>query len=150
MAGRKPLPTKLKLLRGNPGKRPLNPNEPQPDPEMPLKPTNMGEIASAKWDEMAPKLHRIGILTEIDGDALEAYCDAYEKMTLSRANMEMYGVTMGDKKHPAFQVWSDSLKLMKSFLTEFGMTPSSRSRLSASKKESGKEDLSRFFGATKQ
>ncbi len=28
--GRKPIPTKLKILHGNPGKRPLNDKEPEP------------------------------------------------------------------------------------------------------------------------
>jgi len=31
MAGRKPKPTALKIIEGNPGKRPLNKNEPKPD-----------------------------------------------------------------------------------------------------------------------
>ena len=34
-SGRKPDPTRLKLLKGNPGKRPLNANEPNPTPRLP-------------------------------------------------------------------------------------------------------------------
>jgi hypothetical protein len=33
MRGRKPVPTQVKLLRGNPGKRPLNEGEPQSEQE---------------------------------------------------------------------------------------------------------------------
>ena len=35
MRGRKPVPTALKKLRGNPGKRPLNDAEPKPDVVVP-------------------------------------------------------------------------------------------------------------------
>ncbi|MGH7717148.1 MAG: phage terminase small subunit P27 family, partial [Vulcanimicrobiaceae bacterium] len=34
MAGRKPKPTHLKLVAGNPGKRPPNENEPQPEGDL--------------------------------------------------------------------------------------------------------------------
>jgi hypothetical protein len=32
MRGRRPKPTRLKLLTGNPGKHPLNRSEPKPEP----------------------------------------------------------------------------------------------------------------------
>ena len=35
MAGRRPTPTKLKLIKGNPGKRALPKDEPTPDPVIP-------------------------------------------------------------------------------------------------------------------
>ena len=35
MRGRRPKPTRLKLLTGNPGKRPLNDDEPQPQAAIP-------------------------------------------------------------------------------------------------------------------
>ena len=36
--GRKPKPTAMKELEGNPGKRPLNPNEPRPERKAPRCP----------------------------------------------------------------------------------------------------------------
>lgn len=38
MAGRKPKPTAIKELEGNPGKRKLNKKEPKPDKGMPVCP----------------------------------------------------------------------------------------------------------------
>ncbi len=35
MRGRRPKPTRIKFLTGNPGKRPLNAGEPRPDPGVP-------------------------------------------------------------------------------------------------------------------
>jgi hypothetical protein len=37
-AGRRPKPTRLKLITGNPGKRPLNRNEPNPKRIIPACP----------------------------------------------------------------------------------------------------------------
>ena len=53
MAGRKPKPTKLKLLAGNPGGRPLPENEPQPDPAIPDPPDWMEGEALAEWRRIA-------------------------------------------------------------------------------------------------
>ena len=39
--GRKTTPTKLKLLKGNPGKRGLNKDEPEPDVRLPNPPSHL-------------------------------------------------------------------------------------------------------------
>ena len=67
-------PTALKVLQGNPGKRPLNENEPQPERKIPEKPADMDRVASRTWDELAPKLHALGLLTEIDGLSFRNLC----------------------------------------------------------------------------
>ena len=47
MRGRKPVPTRLKVIRGNPGKRALNKNEPQPAGELADPPDWMSESQKA-------------------------------------------------------------------------------------------------------
>ncbi len=47
--GRKPTPTRLKLLRNNPGKRPLNPDEPQPEATLPEPPAHLSDEAKCEW-----------------------------------------------------------------------------------------------------
>lgn len=42
--GRKPKPTELKLLEGNPAKRPLNKNEPNPEKKAPRCPTGTNPL----------------------------------------------------------------------------------------------------------
>ena len=41
MRGRKPSPTHLKLVKGNPGKRPLNVSEPEPEAVLPCPPAEL-------------------------------------------------------------------------------------------------------------
>jgi phage terminase small subunit len=77
MRGRKPKPTHLKLVTGNPGKRKLNASEPMPAPALPEPPFHLGEEARTEWKRVAEDLYRLGVLTEIDRVVLAAYCQAY-------------------------------------------------------------------------
>jgi hypothetical protein len=43
MRGRRPKPTRLKMLTGNPGKRPLNNDEPRPDVNIPEARRSLGQ-----------------------------------------------------------------------------------------------------------
>ena len=73
MAGRKPKPTALKLVTGNPGKRPLNDHEPQPEAAIPEVPAHLSGEAKAEWDRIVIRLHPLGLLTDLDRAALAAY-----------------------------------------------------------------------------
>ncbi len=75
--GRKPKPTNLKILHGNPGKRPLNLNEPKPMKVVPTCPPHLMPDAKAEWERMSDKLYSLGLLTEIDGTAFAIYCQTY-------------------------------------------------------------------------
>jgi hypothetical protein len=70
-AGRKPKPASLKLITGNPGKHPLNKNEPNPKREIPPCPDFLQGEARKTWHKVAKKLFRIGLLTELDDLALD-------------------------------------------------------------------------------
>ena len=64
--GRKPKPTALKILEGNPGKRPINGSEPVP-PKGGLKcPTWLLPEAKKEWKRLASSLEVMGVLTMAD------------------------------------------------------------------------------------
>ena len=71
MAGPPKKPTKLRILEGNPSKRPLPKNEPEPDPTMPECPDWLMDDAKEEWNRVAPELHRIGLRTVGDVAACE-------------------------------------------------------------------------------
>ncbi len=77
MRGRKPKPTRLKLIEGNPGKRPLNPSEPRPALIIPTCPSHLNPSAKAEWKRLAHEMHALGIISNLDRGALAAYCQAY-------------------------------------------------------------------------
>jgi len=64
-SGRRPTPTALKILRGNPGKRPLNQDEPQP-PKGPVVKPELSAGADRVWDALAPVCEAMGTLTAAD------------------------------------------------------------------------------------
>ena len=150
MAAPRPIPTKLKLLRGNPGKRPLNKLEPQPAAGMPARPTHIKGEALREWNRLAPELERLGILTQIDGAALAAYCEAYGRWVAGVKGLKHNGlINIAGNGHPMpnpyLGIINHALSQMRAFMVEFGLTPSSRTRL---KVEPQKEDdqHKRFFG----
>jgi len=54
--GRKPKPTALKVLEGNPGKRPLNLNEPKPEKKASKCPSWLEPEAKKEWRRMSKTL----------------------------------------------------------------------------------------------
>ena len=141
MPGQRPTPTNLKVLRGNPGKRPLNENEPKPPPSMPRAPSHLSKDAKTEWKRMSKTLYELGLLTDIDRAALAAYCQAYGRWVEAEQNVQKYGTVMisPDKgwpiQSPYLAIANKALEQMHKFLVEFGMSPSSRSRISVDKKQ---------------
>lgn len=138
MRGRKPTPTKLKILRNNPGRRPLNDREPMPPAEKPECPDHLYDEARAEWDRTSDELFRLGLLTKIDRAALAGYCLAWGRWVKAEGMIRKFGEVLVSPesknmyRSPYLDVANRAMKQMKEFLTEFGMTPSSRGRVSSS------------------
>ena len=73
MAGRKPLPTHLKLVKGTARPHRMNKAEPKPVVAVPAPPDHLDEEASTKFTEMAEMLAHHGVMTELDTGALARY-----------------------------------------------------------------------------
>jgi len=135
MPGPPPKPTNLRLLQGNPGRRPINRREPKPDAELPSPPEHLSETARAEWSRMAEQLHRLGLLTSIDRAAFAAYCVVYGRWIEAEQALKKTGpVVRSASGHPMlspfYTVAHQSLAQLRAYLSEFGMTPASRSRTS--------------------
>jgi len=134
-AGRKPQPTKLKEIKGNPGKRPLPKNEPQVPVEAPDPPETLSEEAAEHWGVVVRQLFEAGVMTSLDTDALALYCEAYARWVYANSMVRKHGLLVKTPngfpaQSPYLQVINKSFEQMRSILTEFGMTPSSRTRIS--------------------
>lgn len=134
-------PTKLRLIEGNRGKRALPTNEPQPKNEKHLiSPIYLSANALDEWRRVAPELHRLGLLTSVDISALGAYCMAYARWLEAEKDVSENGIRFGDKKNPACTVVDTSLKQMRAYANEFGLTPAARPKLSIKDKGVGGTD----------
>lgn len=141
--GRKPTPTHLKIVRGNPGKRQISDREPVPTPELPTPPPHLADEAKVEWGRVSEELYRIGLLSGIDRAALAAYCQAYARWV----HAEVALARMAERDHhtqalmvktsngnaiqnPLVGTANKAMNDMVKISAEFGMTPSARSRIS--------------------
>jgi P27 family predicted phage terminase small subunit len=141
VAGRRPTPTHLKLVKGNPGRRPLNRKEPKPRRSRPSPPLHLSEKARETWGYTTALLDRMGVLTEADGIALEMLSEAYADFLAAKAELKAVGsdyyqtsTASGDamhRIHPAVAQRNDADRRIRAWLAEFGMTPSARARVKA-------------------
>lgn len=135
VVGRKPKPVALKLLAGNPGKRALNKNEPKAPAALPRCPQHIQGLARQRWHSVGRLLLSMGVFTEADKTALELYCVTYQRWVEAEAQVKELGsVVRGEKgnvvQNPYLAVATKAAQELRAILAEFGMTPSSRSRLS--------------------
>lgn len=155
MAGRRPKPTVLKLVTGNPGKRAINKAEPKPKREIPSCPAHLYDSGKVAWGRLSVLLDRMGVLTEADAFTLERLCDCYTDILECRLLIERdgrtYSVTGQDgntliKQNPAVTQLRAADSQFKSYLVEFGLTPAARSKVHAEPDGEEKHDpLAKFF-----
>jgi P27 family predicted phage terminase small subunit len=134
--GRRPKPTRLKVIAGNPGKRPLNAHEPRPEPRAPKCPSHLTGKARAEWRRMSKHLFDLGLLTDIDRAALAGYCQAYGRWVEAEEALAKHGIVVRSPSgfpmaSPFLAIANKALEQMHRFGIEFGLTPASRSRVSA-------------------
>jgi P27 family predicted phage terminase small subunit len=143
VVGPKPKPTCLKILNGEPNKRRINFAEPKPSLKRPHCPSFLSKEAKKEWRRIAPQLERSGVLSKIDGAALAAYCTAWARWVDAERILQKSGVLVKapsgfPMQSPLLAIANKAMHQMVKILTEFGMTPSSRSRIRID--DSGSED----------
>jgi P27 family predicted phage terminase small subunit len=144
--GRRPLPTHLKVLRGNPGRRALPENEPEPAAplQVPDAPAFLQGYACDEWYRIAEELLRLGLLTVVDLQPLAAYCMSYarwrtaEETLIEMAKLDpvLRGLLLKTRsgtpiQNPLVATAARAAADMVRYATEFGLTPSARARISA-------------------
>jgi P27 family predicted phage terminase small subunit len=126
----------LNALRGNPGRRPGNPDEPKPAAARSLAaPRWLKADARAIWDELAPELHRLGLLTQIDVAVLAAACRWWA--IYRRADRALNGPLLAETKangrhaRPEYGIAQRAFHEAMRVFSRFGVTPSDRLHLRA-------------------
>jgi P27 family predicted phage terminase small subunit len=139
MRGRKPLPSNVERLRGNPGKRRLNDAEPRPAARVAACPTCLGDEARKEWQRLSKELAELGLLTGLDRGMLAAYCQAHALWVEAVSSIERYGTMVKSPngypmQSPYVAVANKQVDIMVRIAAEFGMTPSSRTRIRVGEK----------------
>jgi P27 family predicted phage terminase small subunit len=132
--GRTPKPTALKVLAGNPGKRPLNRREPKPQGTVGEPPEHLSDGAKAAW-RLAVDCAPPGLLTPLDSSILLIWAtaaDLYHKAQegLAKTGMLIKGPNNGMPiQSPYLAIANKQAQIMAKAATEMGFTPASRSRV---------------------
>lgn len=143
MAGRPPKPTVLKLVTGNPGKRSLNKQEPDPTYLTDLEPPAwLHPAAREVWEEVAPKLSAAKLLTEVDVQMLAMGCVSIaqyrqavrvtgDKLVKTKVVLgeDDKPIETGEHINPWLFVQSMSFKQAMAIFQQFGMSPAARTRI---------------------
>ena len=136
MTGRKRTPTALHILRGNQSKMKLSTTEPTPavlDETHPA-PEWLDPESKREWARVAPILARNGLLTEMDTDALTAYCSTWATWRDANQKIRQFGAVVkagngAPMPSPYLSISHHAMGELRRFMIEFGMTPSSRARV---------------------
>ncbi len=136
--GTKPTPTRLKILRGNPGCRPINKDEPKPKPGRPECPAWLRPVAKRMWRKLVPMLDGMGVITKIDGNVVARYCQEWAKWREAEEYLMKNGSTwaMEDRdgnvsyrRHPQCAIADSASMIMSALEGKLGLSPSDRTRL---------------------
>lgn len=100
-------------------------------------------VARKTWRQMYRILIENDVLTQMDQTALELLCTTYAKWREASlaAKIGVYETKTGYVSHnPMINVENRYAKELRALLTEFGLTPSSRSRIDLSQHEDVGQD----------
>lgn len=117
-----PKPTKLKKFEGNPGRRKLPDNEPEPrvDAKCPPPPSYIPPLGQAAWQAISRELHAIGLLTTVDYHALEEYCTAYAFWRMNLAALQECDSIVTRVYTPTGDLRYEAPKMEATLLLKFG------------------------------
>jgi P27 family predicted phage terminase small subunit len=152
-----PKPNVLKLLAGNPGKRPLNlADGVNPRVEIPSVPKHLGTEARREWKRITPLLEELGLISGMDRAALSLYCQAYGRLveleTAFKGKVELvmdkdklsyadavYRCSYAKAPKTGYEQQSVIVQLIRShreevnrYLGHFGLSPAARARVTPS------------------
>jgi len=132
--GRPRTPTALKILRGNPGKRPLPVDEPTPEPRIPPCPHALDKVARAEWRRIASEVRGLRFVTALDRAALAVYCQSWSEWVRAQEGLAKHGLLVKTPngypiQSPLVSIANRAAKQMLEAAGTLGLTPSARARL---------------------
>ena len=164
--GPQPLPANVHILRGNPSKLPAVNlfDEFRPEVEIPDSPAWMWPEAKKEWKRLTVELHRYGLISKLDRAALVLYVQAWAKMVWAEKMLAKAMAIANAKRAAAEATGEDydggdgimvktangnftyshywvvgrrAAEDVNRYLSLFGLSPSSRSRVTTSDNRQG-------------
>jgi P27 family predicted phage terminase small subunit len=134
MRGRKPTPSHIKRLCGNPGRRPLNKDEPVPEGDLFEAPLWMSDSQRDGWGWAITNSPH-GLLKYLDRAVLTIWVVAEDLHREAAGKVAQYGLLTKSPnaglplQSPYLAILNKQAQIMLKAAAELGFTPSSRSRV---------------------
>ena len=146
--GRRRLPANVHMLHGNPSKKPLGEllGGVHPEVEIPNCPAHLVAEAKKEYKRVTAELKALNLISKIDRAAIAAYCAAWAEVVhceekINKLNKEdpkgekgyVESTPSGYKQMSVWvQIRNRAYERMMRFASEFGMSPSSRTKATPS------------------
>jgi P27 family predicted phage terminase small subunit len=132
-------PTALKVLTGTDQPCRTNKNEPKLSPTSPPVPRHLTGKVRWAWHRLVKIIGPMRVLTKADAVALELAAEAYAEMVEASEVVEKEGFTFvtvtesgaeSVKIRPEVMIRSDAWRRLEKMISHFGLSPSTRSKVS--------------------
>ncbi len=129
-------PTRQKEIEGTARKDRANPAEPKYEPAVPPAPEWLCDVARIEWQRVAPLMHGQRLLAEVDMAVLAAYCEMFAEVAeltglLREGRRYLLEEDGQPRKYPISEERRKAIQRMQSLAGELGLTPATRSKVSA-------------------
>jgi P27 family predicted phage terminase small subunit len=170
LRGRKPKPISQQLAEGDPRKHGVGKLEKRLEAEqraehgLPDAPAHLGEIAAHAWQMWKEELEKMRLDFRPDQVMLEGACVSYERARAADELITKHGPLISEpifnkegertgsriKTNPAIAISNKSWVIVRSFCSEFGLSPVSRTRLSIKEQGDSQADLMKLLSAPRE
>jgi len=135
--GPAPFPRAIADVRGRPVR---NKHEPKPAIGLPSCPSWLPPAAKAEWKRLGPQLAEMNLISRLDRSVFAGYCLAWATVREAQENLNGSELTQDTTGGRAASAWlrvrDKALDQIRQFGAEFGLSPSSRTRISAEQPKS--------------
>jgi P27 family predicted phage terminase small subunit len=133
--GRKPKSTFQKKIEGNPGKRPMNEDEPEAVEGLPECPAHVTGEAKAEWERTGAQLIKEGRMALVYKAVFAAYCVSWGRWVEAEQEIQKFGMVIKTPnghlaQSPYLPIANKAWDHMMKAVVELGIGPSSQSRVS--------------------
>lgn len=143
--GRIPKPRTLRLIEGNPSRKPLPDSPPEYNVSGDRVPTGLDDIAKKKWLEIAPQLIERGVLQDVDRDTLSTYCMWWSILSQLEHKRQVCGMRDFSELSAILIRLRDASIQLRSYAAELGITPACRARVVSSLSQTAQDEFESFI-----
>lgn len=146
MKGRKRKPDHLKVIAGTDQACRMNPDAPAPPEAMPIAPGWLTKRGAEIFDGIVAILDEMGIASSADTQVITLCASRIEEVEITTALVEdngrIYETTSENgqtmvRSRPEVAQRNEAMRHAQSLLSELGLTPAARSKVSVTKKPEG-------------